>query len=167
MRTIREYFQVLKDTLFGVLVEPYRKTRPRKSVATSKFYLFDVGVGNTLAGRTKVLRGSEAFGRCLEHFVFTELRSWIEYTEDRRPLTFWRSRSGDEVDFLLGDETALEVKASRAVTERHLRGLSRLSEEVTLKRRIVVSLDPHPRRVENVLILPVEDFLGALWSGEV
>ena len=68
-RTVREWYQVLEDTLVGHLLPPYRGTRRRKPVATSRFYLFDVGVGNLLAGRGEVIAGSEAYGRALEHLV--------------------------------------------------------------------------------------------------
>ena len=75
-RTVREYFQVLEDTLLGELVQPFTPQRAsRKPVSHAKFYLFDVGVANVLAGITRIEAGSAAFGRALEHLIFCELRS--------------------------------------------------------------------------------------------
>lgn len=78
-RTVREYFQVLEDTLIGHSLPAYQKTVKRKPVATSKFYLFDVGVANALLNRSAVTPGSESYGRALEHLTFLELRAWIDY----------------------------------------------------------------------------------------
>ncbi len=164
-RTVREYYAILEDTLVGTLLQPFRKTRSRKAVSAAKFYLFDVGVTNALAGRASVGPRTELFGKALEHLVFTELRAYLDYRRDSRPLTFWRDRYGHEVDFLIGDDTGIEVKASYAVTEKHLKGLRMLSEKLPLRHTIAISLDPAPRRVDTIEILPCEEFLRRLWDG--
>ena len=55
---------------------------------------------------------SDAWGKAMEHFVYIELRSWLDYSNDVRDLSFWRTRDNREVDFIIGDDTAIEVKAS-------------------------------------------------------
>ncbi len=164
-RTVREYFQVLEDTLIGHLLPAYTKTVKRKPVATSKFYFFDVGVANTLLGRSEIRAGSETFGRALEHLVFLELRARLDYVRSDLPLTYWRSRSRIEVDFLVGDRIAIEVKAKSRVSPRDLRGLAYLREELDLDRMLVVATEPRRRLDGDVEILPVEDFLDDLWAG--
>lgn len=163
-RTVREYFLILQDTLIGFLLEPYKKTKNRKAVSTAKFYFFDVGVCNFLAERTNIKPKTELFGKVLEHFIFTEIRAYLDYSKDHRPLNFWRSTGGYEVDFVIGDDVAIEVKASSLVTEKHLKGLHALNEDVKFKKNIVVSLDAKPRRVSGIEILPVSEFLDRLWS---
>ncbi len=163
-RTVTEYFTILQDTLIGVLLEPFTKSKKRKAISTSKFYFFDVGVCNCLAGRRGIKPKTELFGKTLEHFVFTELRAFLLYHKDRRPLSFWRSRSGYEVDFLIGDEIAVEVKGTEMVTEKHLSGLKALSEEIKLRKKIVVSLDKNPRKIKDIEVLPIKNFLQKLWS---
>jgi len=165
-RSVREYFHMLEDTLVGVLVHPFKKSLKRKAVSTAKFYFFDVGVCNVLAGRSAIKPKTELFRKALEHFIFTELRAYLSYTRDKRELCFWRTRTGLEVDFILGDDTAIEVKAADLVSEKHLKGLRALSEEISLKHKIAVSLDPEPRGLEGTDILPVTVFLQRLWRGE-
>jgi predicted AAA+ superfamily ATPase len=165
-RTIIEYFKILEDTLTGYLLEPYTKTKKRKAILTTKFYFFDVGVCNVLAGRKNIQPHTELFGKVLEHFIFTELKAYLSYNKDNRGLSFWRSKSGFEVDFLIGDEIAIEVKSSKLVTEKHLAGLNALSEDIKLKRKIVVSMDTNPRRIGDILILPVKYFLEKLWTND-
>jgi hypothetical protein len=47
-----------------------------------------------------------------------------------------------------------------------LKSLRALAEEKKLKRYLCVSLEPRRRKLENVTVLPVRDFLEALWSRE-
>jgi predicted AAA+ superfamily ATPase len=81
------------------------------------------------------------------------------------PLSCWRSTSGFEVDFIIGDHTAVEVKAKENVAPQDLKPLLALAEEKKLKRYLLISLEPRPRKVESVTILPYDQFLEALWSG--
>lgn len=167
-RTVREHFQVLEDTLLGFQLPAFRRTRRRKPVATSKFYLFDVGVANRLLKRGRIEAGSELFGAALEHLIFLELRAWLDYRRRDHDLTFWRSQSGFEVDFVVGNDVAVEVKATRRVSPRDLRGLRALADEVPLKQRLVVSLEPRERTTdEGVRVLPVATFLQRLWADEL
>ena len=165
-RTVREYFHILEDTLIGILLKPYRKTRKRKPVSMAKFYFFDIGVSNILAGRYHIRPRTELFGKVLEHFIFTEIRAYLSYKKDRRILSYWHSYSGYEVDFLIGDETGIEVKASSLAGEKHMKGLKALSEEIPLKQKIIVSTDKEPRKIGDILVLPVTHFLDYLWNDQ-
>ena len=167
-RTVREYFQVIEDTLLGTLLPPFspRKAR-RKPVSRSKLFFFDVGVANALASMDRIQPGSPMFGPALEQLVFCELSAWLAYARDPRPLSYWRTEDGSEVDFVVGDEVAIEVKASTTVTRRDLTGLRRLAAEVPLRRQIVVCREPVLRVVDEIWILPVMDFLRGLWGGEL
>jgi hypothetical protein len=70
------------------------------------------------------------------------------------------------VDFLVGDETAIEVKTSDNVADRDLRSLELLHQEMTLRHKIVVCTERTVRRVRDVDALPVLTFLERLWQGE-
>ena len=167
-RTVREHYHILEDTLVGYLLPTFQHTRKRKPVSTPKFYFFDVGVANILAKRGPIESGSELFGRALEHFIFLELRAYLDYHRLDYQLAYWRSRSQFEVDFVIGDEIAVEVKAKALVSNRDLKGLQALSEDVTLRRKIVVCTEREPRHLEDgIELLPIETFLRRLWSGEI
>jgi uncharacterized protein len=166
-RTIREYYSILEDTLIGTFLQPFTKTRKRKASSTAKFYFFDRGVSNLLAGRKGIKPKTELFGKALEHFIFTELKAYLSYTKNRSSLTFWRATQGPEVDFLVDDATAIEVKGTHLVSQKHIKGLKALSEDMTLKKKIVVSLDENPRNLDGIAIIPVKQFLEELWDGSV
>jgi uncharacterized protein len=166
-RTVKDYVTLLEDTLVGHVLEPFRQGSKRKAVASSKFYLFDVGVTNALLGRKSVERKTPDWGRCLEQLIFLELKAYLDYRRLDAKLSYWRSRSQLEVDFVVGSSVAIEVKGAGRVGPRDLRGLQALAEETKLARQIIVCDEPHARRVGSIELLPIEEFLRALWSGEV
>jgi predicted AAA+ superfamily ATPase len=163
--TVREYFHILEDTLLARTVPAWTKSRTRKAISTAKHYFFDVGVVRHLQNRSGLARRSPEFGEAFESFIFHELSTFIDYTEPM-PLAYWRSTSNFEVDFVLADTTAIEVKAKEPVGERDLRGLRALKEEALLKHYVVVSLEPRARTADGIRILPWPQFLDRLWAGE-
>ncbi len=99
--------------------------------------------------------------------MYTELRAYLDYRQDDRPLSFWRTRDGKEVDFILGDDAAIEVKATGHPSERHLAGLDALSEEGTFRRRVLVCEAERPSATRGLEALPLANFVEELWSGRI
>jgi predicted AAA+ superfamily ATPase len=166
--TIKEYFQILEDTLIGRFVPSYQKKPKRRVILASKFYYFDVGIANYLLKRGNIEVGSEAFGSAFEHFIYQELYAHSNYSELNYTISYWRTASQIEVDFILGDhKVAIEVKGTDNVQSRHLKGLRSFSEEYEVNKLIVVSNDPLERIVGDVTVLPWRIFLQKLWAGEI
>jgi predicted AAA+ superfamily ATPase len=163
--TVYEYFEILRDTLVLHELPAWRRSRKRKPLVSSKYYFFDVGVLGSLQGREFRL-GTPEFGEALETYLLHELVSHRDYRSGE-PLAYWRSTSGFEVDFVIGDHTAVEVKATTNASPGDVKGLRALAEEARLKRYVFVCLEPRPRRVGAVEIMPVARFLEALWAGAV
>ena len=160
--TVYEYFEILKDTLVLRELPAWRKSIKRKPLSSSKYYFFDVGVAATLQGR---LFRSDApeFGQALETIVFHELLAHRDYLSGE-PLAYWRSTSGFEVDFVIGDHTAIEVKATQNVSRQDLKSLFALAEERKSRSLLCVSLEARPRKVGAVSIVSCREFLSALWE---
>jgi len=166
--TIKEYFQILEDTMTGRFLPSYQKKPKRRVIVAPKFWFFDIGIANYLLKRGTIVAGSEAFGKAFEHFIYHELYSHSHYSGINYPLSFWRTSSQTEVDFILGDnEVAVEVKATELANEKHLKGLKIFADEYKTKRLILVSNDILPRKTGNISILPWRVFLEELWSGEI
>lgn len=167
-RTVREYFYILQDTLIGYLLEPFQAAKKRKAVSTAKFYFFDTGVANYLQKRSVVLPGSQEFGKSMEHFIMLELRAYLDYQRIDKALTYWRTQSQFEVDFIIGNDIAIEVKASSLLNDRDMRGMRALSEDIKLKRKIIVSTERLPRKTsDNIEIFPIDYFLRELWGNTI
>ncbi len=166
--TAKEYFQILEDTLLARRVPAFRKRPKRRVILAPKFYFFDVGLANVLLSRGKITPGGESFGKAFEHFIYQELSAHSHYSGLRYPISYWRTSSQFEVDFILGDhEIAVEIKGSADVSARHLKGLAAFAEEYKVRKAVVVSLEPRARAVHGALILPWQEFLEKLWRGEM
>ena len=162
-QTVVQWYEVLRDTLLAFELPAWSRTVKRKAIETAKFYFFDTGVVRALRRLPRVSEASADFGELFEHYMFLELRAWIDYRRPRTPLAYWRSRSGYEVDFILDDRVAIEAKATRRVQQKHLRNLQALAEERLVDRSIVVCREERPRIEHGIEIWPLEFFLAALW----
>jgi predicted AAA+ superfamily ATPase len=162
--TVREYFHILEDTLVARPLPSWTRSRSRKAITTAKHYFFDVGVVRRLQHRSKLARRSPEFGEAFESYVLHELSTYEDYVGGAA-LAYWRSTSNFEVDFVLADRTAIEVKAKDPVADRDLRGLRALREERLLRDYVVVSLEARPRAVDGIRVLPWRQFLEELWDG--
>lgn len=168
VRTLEGYFSILNDTLTGFALPPFLLTKKRKAITRSKYFLFDIGVVNNLARRGQIEYKSELFGRAFEHFIALELRAFISYQRQNIELQYWRSASKLEVDFILGQELAVEVKSTDLVLDKHLKGLRAFKEEGLVRNYGVVSLDSHERLTEDgIHIWPWKIFLAKLWNGHL
>lgn len=168
-QTVRDYAQILEDTLIASLLPAFVKRSKRRVRHVPKLYFFDVGVVNVLAKRGRVLPGSDAYGRALENWIHHELQAHRSYSGLHYDLSFWRLAGGTEVDFILGDcDCAVEVKATTRPSDTHLKGLRELEREHRVKKRILVCLIERAQRTEDGIdILPVTDFCDRLWRGEL
>ena len=168
--TAKSHFEILEDTLLGRWLPAYRKRPKRRLVTAPKFYFADVGIVNRLAKRGALAPGSELYGKAFENWVFHELTAYLAYSEIDLALAYWRLAGGTEVDFVLGDMAlAIEAKASEKIVARHLKGLRSLAQEhPNVGRRVVVCLEPRPRRTEEGIdVLPAEEFVHRLWQGRL
>ena len=161
--TVQEYFQILRDTLLGHDLPAWRKSVKRKPVSTSKFFFFDIGVARFLQGRRGLEMRSPEFGEAFEAYIYHEIKAYCDY-RGGCDLRYWRSTSGFEVDFVINEKTAIEVKGKANITRRDFKGLTAISEEERQENYIVVSLEDTPRKEGDVRVLPWKDFITRLWQ---
>jgi uncharacterized protein len=170
-KTVKEYYQILVDTLIGYFVYPFFKKIKRDLITTTpKFYLFDVGVAHFLTKRQiQVLKGSDA-GRALEHFIFMEITAYVGLNELDDPIHYWRSKSGLEVDFVLAQgSVAIEVKINNAPELQDLNGLIAFCEDYQPRYALVVCQAPKKRLLKTktgftIQVLPWQEFIENLWN---
>jgi len=167
--TIKEYFSILEDSLIGYFVPAFQKKPKRRVVSAPKFYFFDVGIANTLLERKGITNHSFDFGAAFEHFIFQEIKAYSSYSEKEFKISYWRTSSQFEVDFVLGDhEVAIEIKSSDNITFRHCKGLLAFDDEYIVKKKIVVCQEAFPRKSDHgISIWPWQYFLKNLWSGAI
>ncbi len=167
-KTIKEYYSILEDTLVGFMVEPWIKSIQRKPIQTGKFYFFDTGVKNTLTNTRDFSEKSDLWGKSFEHFIAMELRAYLSYQlKNKYRLQFWRSTSQFEVDFVIDNQVAIEVKATNKLKNENFKGLRALIDENKFKKYYLISNDPNERIHANIICLPWKKFLADLWDGKI
>ena len=162
--TVREYYAILKDSFIAHEVPAFSGTSKRKAIGTAKYYLFDIGLARHLQGRRGLAPGTPEYGSAFESYIFQEIKAFCDCHLLDGP-RYWRSKSGFEVDFLLED-LAVEVKAKRMVGAKDLRGLKALREENLFAEHLLVCMEPVPRLMDGIRVLPWEAFLDELWGGQ-
>lgn len=167
---VKEYFQILVDTLLGRFLPAFRKRPKRRVIQSPKFYFFDVGLVNFLTKRNDLEPGSELFGKAFENWIFHELNSYNSYKEKYLDFSYWRLASGTEVDFIINNmEYAIEAKSKRKITDNDLKGLREIiKDHNNIKHRYLVSLEEKDRLLDDgILILSYQSFIKKLWGGEL
>lgn len=169
---VRDYFEILSDTLVGHLLPAFQATTKRKAMSTNKFYFFDNGVVNSLTGRSIIPKSTPEFGKSLELAIYSELLAMRDYKNLNMKIEYWRSTSKFEVDFLVYDRldniVAIEVKSTTQPSKKDFKGLFALEEEFKLKKKIVVCQAENPLLTEEgVEVLPIDVFLKRLWCGDI
>lgn len=165
--TIQEYFKILKDTLLAVEVPVWGKGRSRKTVETAKFYLFDTGVVRRLQGRKSLERGTPEYGHAFESWVMHELSTYADAMRRDAEISYWRTRTHLEVDFVVDGEVAIEAKTTRNAVKGDLKGLRAIADEGSFRHRILVCDEPLRRVSDGIEILPWRVFVDELWSGNL
>lgn len=173
-KTVKEYYDILVDTLVGYRLEPFHKLGKREVItSTPKFYLFDVGVAGVLMGRSlQALKGKEA-GAAFEHWILTELIAYRGLNDLDFSISYWRTKSDLEVDFVLDNgNIAIEVKISSKVDKSDLKGLEAFVEEHKPKQAYCVSLTQRARKIalpngSHIVELPWQEFIEKLWNNEI
>lgn len=166
--TVAGYFSVFEDTLLGSYLHAYRPRAKVKEVSKPKFYWFDTGVLNAAAGAFDQPMPKDWQGILLEHWVYHELKSFLDYNLVRGSLGYWRTPSGSEVDFIwwYGKKViGIEVKSSSNFRKDYLKGLKSLRENMEVTAAYIVYLGMEELIIDNVRVLPVLTFLKNLHKG--
>ncbi len=166
--TIKGWYQILVDTFIGYYLRPYRKGSKRIPVNTSKFFFFDVGVARAAARMPVPSETMTEYGKMFENYIFMELKAYIDYRMTDDELYFWRTREGYEVDFVVENKVAIEVKTSKNISNRELRGIRAFRDENAVKDYIIVCRELFERTTEDgIRIMPWKVFLDKLWNNEI
>ncbi|MCX5699920.1 MAG: AAA family ATPase [Candidatus Omnitrophica bacterium] len=168
-KTVKEYYQILIDTLLAIRVEPFKKRQSRQVITkASKYYMFDVGVAGYLTKRHLVEEKGAEFGRAFEHFLLMEMTAYRSYAGKDFAINFWRTKSGVEVDFVLGmGKVAIEIKGASRVDKKDTNGLESFIQACAPKKSILVCNEKEKRIHGKIEILPWRIFLEQLWAGKL
>lgn len=168
--TVQGYFDTLVDTLIGFWLPAWRSKAKIKEVQHPKFYFFDCGVARACAGRVREPLDSAERGHLLETLVLHELRAYIGASNCGGQLSYWRTPSGSEIDFIwtrASHAIGIEVKASNQWRSEYSKALREMLELGKVKRAFGVYTGDKILKDGAIRILPVENFMRELNDGAV
>jgi predicted AAA+ superfamily ATPase len=163
--TVVGYLDILEDLLLSFRVPVFTRKAKRHLVAHPKFFWFDTGVFRAARPAGPLDRPDEIAGAALEGLVAQHLRAWIDYRGGGATLHYWRTKSGNEVDFVVYGRQgiwAIEVKNARRVQRSDLRGLRAFVEDYPSAKPGLLYRGRERLRIDGVPCVPVEEFLSAL-----
>ncbi len=167
-KTAEGHLGILEDLLLAFRVPVFTRRARRQLTVHPKLFLADAGVFRSLRPRGPLDRPQEIEGAALEGLVAQHLRAWIDYSGSGDGLTFWRTRGGAEVDFVVyGDEVfaAIEVENSRRVRPADLRSLRSFRDDYPEAALRLLYRGTETLEIDGVRCLPVAEFLSALVPG--
>lgn len=164
-KTVENYLNILEDLMLAYELPVFTKRARRELSSHPKFYLFDSGVFYTLRPKGILDRVEEIEGAALEGLVFQHLRAWNDYSAEKHLLSFWRTRSGVEVDFVVYGALgfwAIEVKHSTRVHSQDTKALEEFLKDYPEATAYLLYRGEEKMKLGNVLCLPCEKFLRYL-----
>jgi len=164
-KAAESYFSILEDLLLAFRVPVFAKRAKRHLSSHPKFYLFDAGVFRSIRPTGPLDKPQEIEGGALEGLVAQHIRAWISYSGNPADLYFWRTKSGNEVDFVVyGEKTfcAIEVKNTANLRSNSVNSLAAFKEDYPEAEAYLLYRGKDRIYDKQVLCLPCEEFLKKL-----
>jgi len=96
-RKVTEYIQLLEHTYFLQTISPYTKSKDVEISKARKIYFADTGL-------VRAFNKNSPTGHLFENKVFNQLQ------HHNLPIQYYQKKTGQEIDFILDQKTAYEVK---------------------------------------------------------
>ncbi|MBW1677817.1 MAG: ATP-binding protein [Deltaproteobacteria bacterium] len=165
-RTVQAYYDILEDTLISIRLQPWRKSIRKRMVSHAKFYLFDLGITNSLIRQLTAPPDPVRRGRLFEQFIILETYRLLRYRQSEACIYFWRTNHGAEVDLIIEKYGkiigAFEIKSQSHITGAHLSGLRSFRSEYPDVPLHVIAMVENPYRIEDILIVSWKIYLEEL-----
>ena len=162
--------EVLEDTLLGMFLPATSRSIRKQQLEAPKFYLFDIGIKNTLDGAiTRTRLSSQEVGVAFEHFIIGECHRLNGYKRSGYRFSYLRTKGGLEIDLVAekphGVPIFIEIKATDNVQPQHLEHLRAVKRDHQEIRTLCLCQERQARLVDGVEILPWQEALTELFGG--
>lgn len=167
--TVAGYIDILQDMLLGYAIPSFKERPDRKTFLQDKFYFTDIGIYRILRPTGSLDNPGEIEGAALEGLIAQHLRAWCDYSNYGAKLYYWRTYSGQEVDFIIyGPKifVAIEVKNSTSIKNQDLSGLKSFGSSYPEAKKILLYRGTETQVVDSILCMPCEAFLRCLHPNE-
>jgi predicted AAA+ superfamily ATPase len=169
-KTIKQYFNILEDTLMGFMLESYHTSIRKRLHLKPKFYYFDIGVCRALSMmlHNNVEKGTSYYGEVFEHFIILECVRLANYYYPEYRFSYLRTKEDVEIDLIVerpGNKLlCIEIKSSNNIKEDKLTSFRRLVQDLGNAEAICISQESVARKIDEFLILPWQQALKTYFA---
>ena len=162
---IRNYYEILFDTLIGFELPAYHKSLRKQQRLASKFYFFDCGIKRALNKTLDIPLKEKTYeyGRAFEHFIILEFFKLCEYRNREETLSYLQTKDNVEVDLIItrpGKSTLfIEIKSTSNITDQDFTSLHKIVPKQMDAQSFILSLDPKIKSKEHIRSFFWKDFL--------
>lgn len=161
-QTVDNYLQILQDLLLAFTLPVFTRKAKRALISHSKFYYFDAGVFRTLRPKGPLDIPAEMEGPTLEGLIAQHLYSWVLAQKESHQLSFWRTQTQIEVDFVIYGPKgfwAIEVKRAKEISRHDIKSLAIFKEEYPQANCFLLYGGKMKQKINDILCIPIEEFL--------
>lgn len=157
---VRNYFEVLEDTLLGFKLEAFHSSIRKRQRQSPKFYWFDNGVARSLQKTlgVKLIQSTSAYGEAFEAFLLNQIKTSLDYGRKQYQLSFLSTKDDAEIDLVVeraGETTlCIEVKSGISVRREQLTNLRKLSSDIQNSKPICLYNGTEKLQYDKVEVLP-------------
>lgn len=161
-KTVEGYISVLEDLLLIHFLPVFSRKAKRNLIVHPKVYFFDTGIFRVIRPSGPLDKPQEIDGVALETLVMQHLAAWCALSRNNNKLYYWRTKSGNEVDFVLyGNEgiVAIEVKNTQKPNSKDFTGLRAFKEDYPTAKCLMLYRGKEKLKIHDIFCYPCEDFL--------
>ncbi len=168
-KTVKEYFQILEDTLIGFWVPGFHQSVRKAQKFQPKFYFFDLGVLRSLDGSldSPPVPGTSIYGQYFESFLINEIYRLNIYSQKNLKISHYQTTTGGEIDLVLSKglkKYLIEIKSTKAIDAQEVHEFERLAKAFNSSEKYFISQDPKPSKIGDVRCLHYLDFLKEFFN---
>lgn len=129
--TVKNYFQILEETMVGLLLPGFHKSIRKRQRQAPKFYFFDLGIARCLRQELslEIKPGTYLYGDAFEHFIVLEVHRLNLYLNKDWQLSYLHTQDGSEVDLIIERpglaDLFVEIKSKDRIDPEDLTHLAR------------------------------------------
>lgn len=167
--TVKEYYQILEDTLIACKIPAWTHSVRKQIMQSPKYYLFDTGLVNALAGglQEELKSKTYKYGNLFETLVVLEIVKYFSVRGSEFKMYHYRDYDGLEVDLVLQrgrfeDPIAIEIKSGESPDEDKARSLIKFKEQFPNAKCMLFCRTPYAYEKSGVRFLPFLEGIHSL-----
>ncbi len=127
--TARAWISLLEASYIVFLLHPHHRNFNKRLVKSPKLYFYDTGLACSLLGIREVTQVETHYlrGSLFENLVIADIFKSFTNTGKEPPITFWRDKTGHEIDLLVesgNDLHPVEIKSSQTISPNFFKDLN-------------------------------------------